>query len=230
MKVLAIFAHPDDESYGPGGTLARYAQEGHEISLLTFTRGESGTLGISKKLSSKKLAALRTCELQCAAKKLGIHHLQIFSFPDKKLSKVNDKRGEQLILKEIQNFEPDLVITFHENTISGHPDHYAVTKWTYETIRRLKNPPKLCYYGLILDQTAKVQQRKLFAIKSQEITHKIDVSATLKQKVKAIQCHKTQQELWKLFQKMEDKFENFASWEYFSQVLQKIEIASDLFQ
>jgi LmbE family N-acetylglucosaminyl deacetylase len=146
---------------------------------------------------------------------------------------VDDKKGKQLILQQIRNFEPDLVITFHDNTISGHPDHYVVTKWTFETIRSLKKPPKLLYYGLSSDQTAKVQQRKLFAIKSQEITHKIDVSANLKQKVKAIQCHKTQQELWKQFQMMGEEYENFASWEYFSQVFPKAEtkkIASDLFE
>ncbi len=63
MKLLAIFAHPDDESYGPAGTLARATRGGHIVSLLTLTHGESGSLGISKNLSVEKFAKRRNQEL-----------------------------------------------------------------------------------------------------------------------------------------------------------------------
>jgi len=58
--MLCVFAHPDDECLGPGGTIAKYAMEGVEVNLLTFTRGEAGSIGISKELDPEDLAtALR---------------------------------------------------------------------------------------------------------------------------------------------------------------------------
>jgi LmbE family N-acetylglucosaminyl deacetylase len=232
MKILAIFAHPDDESYGPGGTLAHATGTGHIVSLLTLTHGESGSMGISKSLSAEELAKRRRNELRCAAEKLGIQHLQIHNLSDKQLQDTPDHHGITIIMQEIKRFKPDIIITFHENAISGHPDHLVVTNWTFNTIKTIPNPPKLFFYGLNQEQTSIVTFRKLIPIENEEITHIIDVENFVSDKIAAIECHKTQISLWHQFQNMKIDFGIYAKLEIFVQKWPKLEntdIKHDLF-
>lgn len=232
MKLLAIFAHPDDESYGPAGTLAKYAAEGHEVGLVTLTRGEAGSLGISKELGPKVLAERRVQELRCAARILKINYLQIHELPDKRLSEQPEETGIELVESEIQKFAPDAVITFHKDGISGHPDHKTVSKWVLQAIDQLNNSPKLFWYGVTPEQAAHVTNRKLYPMNTENITHKIDVQNVLDIKIEAIHCHETQVELWKTMEKIPDGFEMFARWEHFTQVRPlptDKEIKNDLF-
>ena len=113
MKLLAIFAHPDDESYGPGGTLAWATRNGHEVTLLTMTQGESGSMGISKILSEEELSKQREQELRCAAQKLGIQDVKIENLPDKHLQDIEEQVGINVITVEIKRLNPDIIIIFH---------------------------------------------------------------------------------------------------------------------
>ncbi len=217
MKILASFAHPDDESYGPAGTLAQATRRGHIVSLLTLTHGESGSLGISKNLSASELAKRRSQELKCAARKLGIQHLQIHNFSDKHLQDIREQRGIDIIRKEIKRFKPDIIITFHENTISGHPDHLAVTNWTFNAVKFIPNPPKLFYFGFDQEQTSMVPFLKLIPIVNCKVTHRINVENYIADKIAAIQCHKTQDVAWRQFEERKIDFKAFAKWEVFVQ-------------
>jgi LmbE family N-acetylglucosaminyl deacetylase len=217
MKILAIFAHPDDESYGPGGTLAKATRNGHIVSLLTFTHGESGSLGISKDLSAVELAKRRSRELKSAAKMLGIQQVQIHSLSDNKLQEIPEENGIKIIQQEINCFKPDIVITFHENAISGHPDHLAVTNWTLHVVKSMNNPPVLFFFGLDQKQSSMVIFRKLIPIADHEITHRINVGDFLNEKIAAIQCHKTQETVWHQFEEQKIDFRTFAEWEVFVQ-------------
>lgn len=233
MRILTPFAHPDDESFGPAGTLAQATRNGHIVSLLTFTHGESGSLGISKNLSATELAKRRSQELRRAAQKLGIQHLQIHNLSDKHLQDIPEQNGIDIIKQEIKRFRPDIIITYHENTISGHPDHLAVTNWTLKAVKSIQNPPGLFFFGLDQEQTSMVTFRKLIPIKSSEVTHKINVESFIDDKIAAIHCHKTQFVAWHQFQKMKVDYRNFAKWEVFVQKWPKPEnniIKHDLFE
>jgi len=218
MKLLAIFAHPDDESFGPGGTLARYASAGHKVGLVTLTRGEAGSVGISKTLTANELAGRRTCELHHAVKILGINYLKIGDLPDKKLAEVPDVTGIQLIQNEIDFFKPDALITFHEQGISGHPDHQTVTRWLLELIKNSREPRSLFLYGVLLEQTEQIPRRRLLPMTMAEVTHKISVSDFLDTKIEAIKAHVTQEESWQRFIQPIEKIKISARWEYFKQV------------
>jgi len=217
-RLLAIFAHPDDESFGPAGTLARSAAENHDTGLVTLTRGEAGSLGISKNYPPPELAQKRSEELHCAAQKLGISYLKIYDLPDKNLIQVSIEDGLSIIQKEIVLFVPDAIITFHENGISGHPDHKRVTQWVRAAVDGMENPPVLFYFGILESHARMVPERKLFAIPKNDVTHCIDVGRYLEQKKAAIECHQTQNELWKIFQKLPVSYEEYSRWEYFMQV------------
>ena len=219
MKILAVFAHPDDEAYGPGATLARYATQGHTVALVTLTRGEAGSLGICKTLPAEEVARLRTRELECAARALHISYLKIYDFPDKGLKDYPTEKAVPVIQKEIDSLQPDILITFHDKGISGHPDHIAVTRWCREAVQQSTSKPRLFYYGVSTTQAKKIEpHRKVIPFQENEITHIIDAGTFFSYKLKAIQCHASQIELWEKFQTINGGFEYFARQEHFSQV------------
>ncbi len=125
-RLLAIFAHPDDESYGPAGTLVEAADAGHAVRVVIATRGEAGSLGISRQYEPHELARIRQGELRDAAAILGIESF-ILGWPDKCVNAVDPDRAVATLVREIRQFRPDSLLTFHPNGLSGHPDHIAMT-------------------------------------------------------------------------------------------------------
>ncbi len=218
MVILALFAHPDDESFGPAGTLAKYASAGHEVILVTFTRGEAGTLGISKSLGRQELARRRTEELKCAAQKLHIKTLRHLDYPDKGLSDIPLEEGVRLVSALLSEFQPDLVISFHHDGVSGHMDHRTVSRWTLETFKQGGSPGRLMHYGVTQAQAQQVTQRELLPMADDEITHVIDVAEFIETKIEAIRCHVTQLELWEKMHASGNGFTKFARLEHFSQM------------
>ena len=128
MRILAVFAHPDDEAFGPAGTLAGYAQTGHAVRLVTMTRGEAGSLGPARHLTPPELGRLRSKELRCSAAALHLSGLNIYHLPDGKLAELPVVQGLAIVRHEIENFLPDAIISFHSAGISGHPDHRTVAR------------------------------------------------------------------------------------------------------
>lgn len=216
MKLLAVFAHPDDESFGPGGTLARYALTGHTCRLVTLTRGEAGSLGPAKHLTSEELGRLRSGELECAVRALQLSSHRVCDLPDGRLASSPAAKGLTIIREEIEGFQPDLVVTFHRGGISGHPDHQAVARWCLEAVRE-NSGPRLLGYGITAAQARRVGFRKLRPIPAGEITHLIDVSGHLEHKLKAIECHKSQSEFWDKLRSVPGGYADHARWEHFSQ-------------
>ncbi|HWN82276.1 MAG TPA: PIG-L deacetylase family protein, partial [Candidatus Udaeobacter sp.] len=85
-RLAAVFAHPDDESFGPGGTLARYAALGVELTLVCGTRGEAGSLGHSKRYGPDLLGRIRQAELEAAVEVIGFRALHMLGYADKGVS------------------------------------------------------------------------------------------------------------------------------------------------
>lgn len=223
MNILAIFAHPDDEAYGPGATLARYALTGHRVSLVTLTRGEAGSLGICKELPPAEVAEMRSQELRCAAKALHLHSLKIYDLPDKGLQNYPEEKGTEIVRGEIATHQPDILITFHPGGISGHSDHIAVTRWCQNALRTLNAPPRLFYYGVSPEMAENLKPyRKIIPFEKGEITHVIDAREYFPYKRAAIQCHGSQLEFWETFQKngVEEHF--FGAEECFCQALPRL--------
>lgn len=220
MNILAVFAHPDDETYGPAATLALYALSGHRVSLATMTRGEAGSLGVCKDMHPKDIAKMRSAELKCAAKALHIQHLKIYDLPDKGLADYPLEKGVEIVRQEIKTHQPDILITFHDKGISGHPDHIAVSKWCYQAVQSLPQPPRLIYFGITRSYAKKIKEnRKIFPMDDREITHVLDASEYFSYRLKAIQCHASQLELWERFQKWDADNQYSSRQEHFSQVL-----------
>ena len=218
MKILVVLAHPDDEAFGPGGTLSRYSLTGHTVRLATLTHGEAGTLGPAQHLTRPELARLRAEELRCSAQALHLSALEIYPLPDGRLAELPLEQGLAIVRKEIETFLPDAIITFHAGGISGHPDHQTAARWCLQAVRERTNPPRLFAFGLSAEQARRIRHRKLDPIPDPEITHVIDVSQYLDYKFSAIRCHQSQAEGWERMKSVEGGILSHLRYEHFSQV------------
>lgn len=141
-KLLVVMAHPDDETFGTGGTLAYYASKGVEVHLICATRGEVGDVEPEMLLGFESIADLRENELRCAAETLGISQVHMLDYRDSGMpgsidnvhpralaaAPLEQVAGE--IVKYIRELKPEVVVTF--DPIGGyyHPDHIAIQKAT----------------------------------------------------------------------------------------------------
>ena len=130
LRLLAVFAHPDDETLGLGGVLARYAAEGVETHLVTATRGEGGRFRGLKEgpghPGREKLAAIREAELNAAASVLGIRSVTMLGYPDGRLDQADPREATSRIADVIRRLRPQVVVTFSPDGGYGHPDHIAI--------------------------------------------------------------------------------------------------------
>jgi LmbE family N-acetylglucosaminyl deacetylase len=131
LRLLCVLAHPDDESLGTGGTLAKYHAEGIETFLITGTRGEKGWWGEEKDYPGPEaLGKVREEELQCAARTLGIQEVIILDYVDGDLDLADPGEVIGIIAHHIRRIKPDVVATFAPEGAYGHPDHIAISQWS----------------------------------------------------------------------------------------------------
>jgi LmbE family N-acetylglucosaminyl deacetylase len=130
--LLAVLAHPDDESYLCGGTLARYAAAGARVVLLCATHGEAGEIAAPGLATADTLPAVRAAELRAAAALLGVAEVHLLAYPDGTLMDVPFLEGVERVAALMAAVRPTVVLTFGPEGIYGHPDHVAVHRWTKE--------------------------------------------------------------------------------------------------
>ncbi len=127
-SVLAVCAHPDDESFGLGAVLDRFAAEGAKVAVLCFTCGEASTLGAGDAQLEVALGEVRRAELTCAADALGVSRVQLLDHPDGALASesLDDLAAE--VTRLAQEVEADVLLVFDEGGVTGHPDHCRATE------------------------------------------------------------------------------------------------------
>ena len=125
-RILAVFAHPDDESFCAGGTLAKYAAEGAEIMVVSATRGEAGQIRDMRAATRQTLGKVREHELRLACRQLGIRHAVCLDYGDGTLQDVDPEALTAGIVRTVREFRPNAVITFGPDGAYGHPDHVAI--------------------------------------------------------------------------------------------------------
>lgn len=127
LKLMCVLAHPDDESLGMGGTLAKCAAEEIETYLVTATRGERGRFGDAGERPGPEIVGrVREAELAAAAKELGVRELTVLGYPDGGLDRADPLEAQARVAEHIGRLRPDVVITFGPDGGYGHPDHIAI--------------------------------------------------------------------------------------------------------
>lgn len=214
---MCILAHPDDESLGTGGILARYAAQGVETYLLTATRGERGWFGPAGEYPGlAELGKLREAELREAARVLGIREVTVLDYVDGDLDRADPAEVISQIASHLRRVRPQVVVTFGPEGSYGHPDHIAISQFaTAATILAANSAfksgqepcqvSKLYYIVESQRQEEAVRQvlgelcvtvdgvkRCLSTWPSWAVTSRIDVSAQVGTVIKAALCHRSQ--------------------------------------
>jgi LmbE family N-acetylglucosaminyl deacetylase len=135
-RLLGVFAHPDDEVFCAGGTMARAAEAGAEVMIVSATRGEQGQIRDPAAATRRTLGAVREDELRVAAAELGVRHVQVLPYADGTLQHHRPSLGAA-IADIMRQFDPDTVVTFGADGGYGHPDHVAISSLTTEAFRAL---------------------------------------------------------------------------------------------
>ena len=128
-RLLGVFAHPDDEVFCASGTMARAAEAGAEVMIVSATRGERGQIRDPAAATRLTLGAVREAELYAAAAELGVQRVQVLAYPDGGLARHPPALGAA-ITDVMRQFDPDAVITFGSDGGYGHPDHIAISGLT----------------------------------------------------------------------------------------------------
>lgn len=219
LNLLAVFAHPDDESMGMGGTLAKYAAEGVETYLVCATRGERGWFGDEESNPGfERLAEIRTKELEAAGKVLGLKAINFLNYTDGDLDQANPEEAIGRIVAHIRRIKPQVVVTFPHDGNYGHPDHIAISQFTNAAIvcaadssyvdpnAQPSHRVSKLYYFVDSEEIANFFTRHLGNIefpvddqvrgespwKEWMITTRVNLSSTWKTAWEAISCHQSQ--------------------------------------
>ena len=220
MQLLAVYAHPDDEAFGAGGTLARYAASGVDVSLICATRGESGKITDPDIAPDVDVAALREAELRAACDALGIGEPIFLDFHDSgrhERTRYDDPRAlmnvDELVLETalrpwIAELRPDVMLTFDPHGGYGHIDHLKIQRaataafWSAGGVTA--HPPRRLFYNAIgVDHMLRMQQARpagpmagldagLYGVSDDSFAAILDVSPWLDAKQRAIRAHRSQ--------------------------------------
>lgn len=186
-RLLVALAHPDDESFPMGGTVAKYVADGHKVTLVSATRGEAGIPG----LSPTTAAQLREQELRTAAAELGVDDVRFLGWEDGRLAEVDPEQVLQQLTSLLHELRPDVVITFGPDGISGHPDHVAIHRLVTEAFDRVRLPARLYYIA-----PSEATQQGCGVTPPEEVVGGpvagIDVGDHLVTKARAMQSHASQ--------------------------------------
>ncbi len=131
LRLMALLAHPDDESLALGATLAKYAAAGVETYVITATLGERGWFGDSNKYPGPSaLGQIRQRELAAAAQVLGLHEVSCLGYQDGEVDQADPQEAIGRIVHHLRRVRPQVVVTFDPYGAYGHPDHIAISQLT----------------------------------------------------------------------------------------------------
>lgn len=213
--LLAVFAHPDDESFRPGGTLALLAREGVRVEVLTFTRGEAGSRGNPPLCAPDELLAVRARELRAACSTLGLQPPRLLDYRDGHLPESDFETMVAHILEIIHEINPQVLLSFGPDGLSGHLDHIAVGSWTAEAFRHAEKIAALYTVAVPHSLAGALNMRQVHSVPDETIALAVDVSAVWETKQAAMRCHATQISSSPMLGAPEERQRLFFGQEYF---------------
>lgn len=221
LKLMAVFAHPDDEAFGMGGSLTKYAAEGHEVHVITATRGEAGEIAEDDLATKANLPDVREAELRCACQVYGALPPQFLNYQDGQLATVHQGQAVGKLVRIFREIRPQVVVTFGPEGIYGHYDHIAVHRWVTIAVKLAAD--RSCFPDVLPEQCDAFAVQKLYhsvlptqqveamtadsatggvmmdgvpfpfvGYRADQITTVIDVAQHATAKVAGIRCHVTQ--------------------------------------
>ena len=174
-RVLAIFPHPDDESYGPSGTLYRIARDPDSATAVyIMTRGEASSMGPQKGLTREQVADLRRGRLEQVDRILGLDALLIGDFPDSGMAHARLEDMAAAIGACLDALRPQVVIAHDARGVNAHPDHIAA-HWALRAALAGRDTIRLAMLAYNEDLAEAIKPRLLFATPEAEVDCVIDL-------------------------------------------------------
>jgi N-acetylglucosamine malate deacetylase 2 len=186
-SVLAVCAHPDDESFGLGAALDAYRRTGTPVAVVTCTAGEASTLGDQQ----VDLGTVRRIELERAGAELGVTTCTMLDHADGSLAEADGAVLASEVGHVARAVAADLLLVFDEGGITGHPDHVAATAAALDTARRAGLP--VLAWTLPLDVAAQLNREFGTAFVGREAgAIDLEVAVDRSTQHRAIRCHASQ--------------------------------------
>ena len=238
--LLLVHAHPDDESISTGGAMMKAKAHGHRVVLITATRGEVGEIyNMDETQSRPRLGEIRTQELRNASEILGVDRQEFLGYRDSGMVDTEDNKNprsfHQAPLPDaaaklavfIREERPDVVVTYAEDGVYGHPDHvkaHHVTVAALDMLEREGVPVKKLYFTAIprsmmeafVQQMPEEAQRamggnmRIAGTPDELVTTKVDVHDYVDRKREAFRAHVSQNDPNSWFATMQDQIYELA--------------------
>jgi LmbE family N-acetylglucosaminyl deacetylase len=187
QKLAVVIAHPDDEAFGPGGTIAHYAREGVKVHLICVTNGDAS--------ADKSLGATRREELTESSDILGVSSLRFLDFVDGSLNNNLYHAVRTRLKMELDTIKPDTLMTFDLSGVSGHLDHIAVASVTSQLYESLSYVLTIMYFcetegfkKMLGDYFVYVPE----GYPPEQIDLTLDISSVYPTKLQAMKAHHSQ--------------------------------------
>jgi N-acetylglucosamine malate deacetylase 2 len=200
MRVLYIFPHPDDESFGPAPAIASQIRRGHEVFLLTLTRGGATKVRHKHGFSIEKMGDVRFGEMLNVAKVLNLTGMTVLDLPDSGLKELDPLDLEETVETHIGTVQPDVLVTYAVHGISGFHDHlvsHAIVKRVFCKLRKDWDaaPKRLALFTLAPSHMQGGKFR-LHTSTDEEIDCAIPViSEDIEKAAAALDCYRTYQDV-----------------------------------
>ena len=190
-RVLVMTAHPDDPEFAAGGTIAKLATEGREVTYVIATNGNKGSG--DRAMSPEQLARVRHEEQRDAARVLGVGRVEFLGYEDGELEDTRQLRRD--ITREIRRWRPDLIITSHprrsySNFFAWHRDHRIIAGVVLDCVYPLARDH--LSFPELLPEHEPHKVREVYLIQWEQPQLVVDITDTMDLKLRAARCHASQ--------------------------------------
>lgn len=200
MKILYIFPHPDDESFGPAHAIASQIRNGHDVCLLTLTKGGATKMRHPLGYSVEEMGEIRYKEMLCVKEVLGLTDMTVLDLPDSRLKELDQREIEKVIKVHVEKIKPDILVTYAVHGISGFHDHlvtHSAVKNVYCDMRTKPGTPRrLVFFTITKEDAEKQKHFKLNYSTNDEIDCIVETSEDdIKKALDSLDCYKSYQEI-----------------------------------
>jgi N-acetyl-1-D-myo-inositol-2-amino-2-deoxy-alpha-D-glucopyranoside deacetylase len=219
--LVTVFAHPDDETFGVGGSMAAAVDAGARVVTICATRGEVGEIADASLATAETLGAVREAELRAACAELGVHDVRFLGYRDsgmegtpdnadpRAFANAPDEEVVERIAAHFRELRPDVVVTFEPGGVYGHPDHKKVSRCAtaaFDAVggKRLyyAGPSRTSFATLMAEMKAAglegfpFEGMESFGVPDEDITTVVEIGPQLPKKKRALAAHRTQINPW----------------------------------
>ena len=219
--LVTVFAHPDDETFGVGGSMAAAVDAGARVVTICATRGEVGEIADPSLATAETLGAVREAELRAACAELGVHDVRFLGYRDsgmdgtpenmdpRAFANASDDEVTRRIAEHLRELRADVVVTFEPGGVYGHPDHKKISRCAtaaFDMVGGVRlfyaGPSRSWFAGFIADLKAAgldgfpFEGAEAFGVPDEEITTVVEITDQLPRKKRALAAHRTQINPW----------------------------------